>query len=104
MQALPRKSVGWVVVLCSSLFLGALLAGCETTHHMAKNHDVMCPLCQMPTRATAADGLVYAKHVCPKCHTVRDTGTWDEKADLTEVHVCDRCKATVEKCPMCRKH
>lgn len=104
MQASHTKSAGWVVALCAAMLLGIVLTGCQTgRHHMGRNHDVMCPMCQMQTRTTSGDGLIYAKHVCPGCRAVYNTGTSDEAAALTKVHVCDRCKTTVEKCPMCAK-
>jgi hypothetical protein len=105
MKTLRKKLGVWVMVACAGLALTAIATGCQTQrrHAAMQKKEAMCPLCQMETRTTPADGLVYTKHVCPGCRTIRNTGTSDEAADLTEVHVCDRCKMTVDKCPMCVK-
>jgi hypothetical protein len=104
MKTKQQKIASWVSLLSGALLLAIVAAGCKTSDMaMVQKESVKCPMCKMQTRTTAADGLVYAKHVCPGCHTVYNTGTSDEAAALTAVHVCDRCKATVEKCPMCAK-
>jgi hypothetical protein len=105
MKARQQRIATWVSLASAALLVLILAAGCTTTSKMdmAQNANAKCPMCHMKTHTAAATGVTYTKHVCPDCHTVRDTGTWDEKADLTQVHVCDHCKAVVEKCPMCAK-
>jgi phage FluMu protein Com len=90
------------VAVCGAAFLAVLLVGCQTSGKLVSvTQDTKCPLCHTETRTTAVKGLDYTKHICPNCKTVWDTGTSDEAAALTKVHVCDHCKAIVGLCPKC---
>jgi hypothetical protein len=91
-----------LAALGSLALLAALLVGCQTSGKLVSvTESTECPLCRTETRTSAVKGLNITKHVCPKCKTVRDTGAFDEKAELTEVHVCDHCKAMVDLCDKC---
>jgi hypothetical protein len=84
------------------MLLTVLIVGCQTSGKLVSvSESTVCPMCKTETRTAPIKGLTYKKHICPMCKTVRDTGTFAEAADLTEVHVCDHCKAAVDKCPQC---
>ncbi len=91
-----------IAVLCAAMLLAIVVVGCQTSGKLVSvSESAVCPMCKTETRTTSIKGLTYKKHICPSCKTVRDTGTFAEAADLTEVHVCDHCKAAVDKCPQC---
>jgi len=92
------------LTLCAALLFGMILVGCQTAGELVGvAQKPMCPMCKTETRTTAIKGLNYTKSTCPSCRTVRQTGVFDELAELTEVHVCDHCKSVVDTCPQCAK-
>jgi hypothetical protein len=103
MKAKQQRFATWVSVVSAALLVLIVASGCKTSGTAMMTEDAKCPMCHMQTRTTPIEGLTIKKHVCPGCRTVRQVGVWDEKADLTEVHVCDHCQAVVSKCPKCAK-
>ncbi|MBT7161706.1 MAG: hypothetical protein HN904_02955 [Victivallales bacterium] len=93
-----------VLAACAALVFAVVLVGCQTAGQLVETAGTpQCPMCKTETKTTAIKGLNYTKSACPGCKTVRQTGVFDELADLTEVHVCDHCKAVVATCPACAK-
>lgn len=101
-----------VAVILGSLGLVTLLSGCQIPGKVVSTEtSSVCPICKTQTVTSPIKGLTYTKMVCPSCHTettidptreeiLRNLGIW---SDEQTVHVCDHCKAVVEKCPLCRK-
>lgn len=92
-------SISKLATAFSLALLAILLAGCQSPDPITVGPN--CPLCKMGIKSVPAASLAYTKHMCPGCRIVRDTGTWDEKADLTEIVVCDHCKMGIHVCPKC---
>jgi len=98
------------VALCSlvlvAVFVGSIvIAGCQTPGQIvAVEEDVNCPVCKNVTRTTSIKGMNFKINVCPQCEKqYRDV--WDGYTSGEVVaHVCDKCNALVELCPVCRKH
>ncbi|MBT3374021.1 MAG: hypothetical protein HN742_26790 [Lentisphaerae bacterium] len=99
---LSRSGCVRIAALCSVVLLAVLLVGCQTSGKvLSVSESAKCPMCKTETRTAPIKGLTYKKHICPGCKVVRDTSTWAETADATEVHVCDHCKTAVGACPQC---
>ncbi len=97
------------VVLC--LGVTFLLTACQSTEKHASHETAsVCPMCKTETTTAPIKGLTYTKAVCPSCKNVStlDPQTAEAVRNYVggevgdTVHVCDHCKAVVEKCPVCR--
>ena len=102
-----------MAVILGSLGSVALLSGCQLPGKVVSTESSsVCPMCKTQTVTSPIKGLTYTKMVCPSCHTETTLDPGQEEilrnyvglgSDVTTVHVCDHCKAMVEKCPRCRK-
>ena len=94
-------------VILFSICILTLLAGCQTTGRIVDvTPSAVCPTCETQVRRLPVlSNLTYRKHICPSCKSVRDYGEDDDYDNLYVsdiIHVCDRCEAMVEMCPLCR--
>ncbi len=90
--------------------IGTLLlaVGCRTSSEtvVGTERSPVCPTCKNETRAVEAADVTYKQHVCQKCRSflqVEDPNRWAEVRQYKLIHVCDKCKTIVEKCPQCEK-
>lgn len=113
------KTVRNLNIVCAAAVLAAgssiiaLASGCQTPGKvLAVETSDVCPTCKMQTVTSPIKGLTYTKFVCPSCRTETTLEPKQEEilrgyvglgSDVPTVHVCERCKAMVEKCPVCRK-
>lgn len=87
------------------LTLSIAASGCRMPGRvLSTESSAVCPECQTETRTAPVKGVTYQKHICPGCGAVAVTSAplqADSDPGWT-VHVCDRCKALVTKCPQCQ--
>jgi len=108
--------VAIVAVVCLALVVvstgGCKTGAAKTAGAVVANPTCdVCPSCNMKTSSVDIKSVTCVKGVCPCCKTVTTINTalayavrnyvGDEVGE--KVHVCDHCKAIVEKCPACRK-
>lgn len=67
-------------------------------------------MCKTQTVTAPIKGMTYTKEICPMCKTVSTIDPFSPPSmrdyvdpNQQTVHVCEHCKAMVEKCPICRK-
>ncbi len=94
-----KKLFKILILLC--VIVSVVITGCQTPGKVVSEEvSPVCPTCKTTLKTSAIKNINYSQHVCPSC---RQTHIPGPDNDGSIIHVCDKCKKGVSKCPQCAR-